>query len=193
MGWLIDRGEKEMSKNSEPTTALETLGTYLSGDEPRDAIHLAVVPLVATEKVFPSQHLTADGQTKGETVGIVDPFLPGPVQPGQRFWLVLYPRTITSLRHVWTHPAFPEQSPINRDEEWIRNFADSVGLGYQTIMDGAREWVQGREEGGWGEYLNFGGLLEGESVPDEFWDHYDAITGRPTPEEYRGSFFTCSC
>ncbi|MFO0822607.1 MAG: hypothetical protein U0792_05710 [Gemmataceae bacterium] len=43
-------------------------------------------------------------------VGIVDPFLREAVRPGQRFWLFMYPNTVTTLRHEWTHPAYATTS-----------------------------------------------------------------------------------
>jgi hypothetical protein len=82
------------------------------GDRRRDAVHIAVVPVTAIDWLTPGQHV---GLIKGNTemvgpcssnIGIVDPFLTQRVEPQQRFWLFLYPGTITGLRHVWTHPAF---------------------------------------------------------------------------------------
>lgn len=89
-----------------------------NGDRRRDAIHIAVAPVTAAGRLAPGQHVgfvtAGDTETVGacETpIGIVDPFLPGDVLPGQRFWLFMYPNTVTSLRHVWTHPAFAPRAP----------------------------------------------------------------------------------
>lgn len=98
------------------TDALETLGTIISPEEKRDAIHLAVIPVKALHHLEPGEHVTAAGwgtwPYSHDAVGIVDPFLSNPVAAGEWFWLVIYPRKITSLRHVWSHPAFPEETLI---------------------------------------------------------------------------------
>lgn len=103
-------------KRSVTTDALETLGKIISENEKRDAIHLAVEPVVAGEKLFPGQDvgLRYNKAVAGGVMmlGIVDPFLKNPVMLGERFWLVVYPRQIHSLRHVWTHPAFPDSPDL---------------------------------------------------------------------------------
>lgn len=76
------------------------VGTILESDPGRDAVHVALLPMLATREMKPGEHLKN---------GIVDPFLREPVQPGQRYFLFLYPGTVTSLRHVWTHPAFGDE------------------------------------------------------------------------------------
>lgn len=102
-----------------------TLGTLIpDGDRRRDAIHVAVAPVTAGTSLRPGQHVgfAPAGQTEvvgpvepGESIGLVDPFLTDEVPSGQRFWLFLYPNTVTSLRHVWTHPAFAPKVPAPKE------------------------------------------------------------------------------
>ena len=103
-------------KRSVSTDALDTLGTIHTKLEYRDAIHLAVEPVTCGDKVlYAGDHILINEEGKaipvgvGKGIGIVDPFLTTAVAPGDGFWLVIYPRQIHSLRHVWTHPAFPEK------------------------------------------------------------------------------------
>jgi len=103
------------------TDALATLGTIIDHTAARDAIHLAVFPAIAGENLVPGEHIflaSSSGLAFGgsdvdptiKTLGIVDPFLTVPVAKGERFWLIVYPRQITSLRHVWEHPSFPGEA-----------------------------------------------------------------------------------
>lgn len=102
---------------------LSLLGkTYdVSEPETRDAIHIAVIRLEPLTKVFAGQRV---GLTEGKAdpdapakVGIVDPFLSEVfVFPGRKVFIYLFPGSITSLRHVWEHPAFvnpPNQNDIH--------------------------------------------------------------------------------
>ena len=94
---------------------LPNLGERPDDDARRDAVHVAVAPVVADQLLPPGAHvgLTDEGAASAAVrpIGVVDPFLKEPVRPGQRFWLCLYPNTVTSLRHVWTHPAFAPRVP----------------------------------------------------------------------------------
>jgi len=93
----------------------------LDGDRRRDAIHLAVVPVTASVPLNPGDHVGFATEDRREIVGpsdeplgIVDPFLTQAVKPGDRFWLYLYPNTITGMRHIWSHPAFRAR-PISKE------------------------------------------------------------------------------
>lgn len=112
-----------MSDRTPSTDALETLGMTHWKEEKRDAIHLAVDAVVASERMSPGQRIgvikgvaypagsiLADGQGTIAVPyhGIVDPFLPEDVNQNDRFWFVMKPREVRSLRHVWEHPDFPE-------------------------------------------------------------------------------------
>lgn len=178
--------------------ALATLGTLIDATQKRDAIHIAVAPVIASQMLTPGMHVgfLPDG-TVGiceETVGIVDPFLRTLLKRGDRFWLFVYPRQITSLRHVWSHPAFAEEtektspvaSPIqSRSEKWLREYAATLPATYEELMENAGCYVRD------GEYWCQGDRFEGSYLPDEFWSHYEAVTGEIVSN--RSSFFSCSC
>lgn len=88
---------------------------HLCGDGAmRDAIHVCVTPATAGVRLAPGEHVgLEDGRARpvSANIGIVDPFLREDVQEGQAFWLFVYPGTVTSLRHVWLHPAFRPRVP----------------------------------------------------------------------------------
>jgi len=87
----------------------------------RDAVHIAVIPVTATESLKPGEHigLVHDDNEhvgrSGANIGIVDPFLVEEVEPGQRFYLFLYPNTVTGMRHAWSHPAFRALPKTTKD------------------------------------------------------------------------------
>ncbi len=93
------------------------IGKIITELRGRDAIHIAVAPMEAAELLRPNAHVIiragkaewCEPENMASAVGVVDPFLVDDVKAGERFWLFLYPGTVTSLRHVWTHPAFTKQ------------------------------------------------------------------------------------
>lgn len=177
------------------------LGKIITTPQERDAIHVAVAPITAGMDLSPGEHVNAKGIAciMSENIGVVDPFLKSPVKKGERFWLFLYPGTITSLRHEWIHPSFAQNGHAvdSTSEKWLRDFADSVGADYEWMMAVAATHCIKEEEGKYHypDYLIEGGRWEGQGTPDEFWTHYFNVTGKKPPESEYGNpgIFSCSC
>lgn len=187
------------------TDALATLGTIIDDTAKRDAIHLAVAPAVAGQRLEAGWHVTvvdgvastADDGDEDAPIGIVDPFLKRPVKKGEHFWVVLYPRTIQSLRHVWTHPAFADDPAIqststtpntdrsSESEAWLRDFIGGSDCpSYETIMalvsdDDSPDCI----------YIR--GTSATGTIPLEFWHHAEIVLGRKLNS--RATYFACSC
>lgn len=189
-------------KRTPHTDALDTLGFIIGVEEKRDAIHLAVEPVTAGHMLRGGDHVDLRGGLAvkvmpGSGLGIVDPFLDGPVEKGQRFWLVVYPRQITSLRHVWEHPAFPpavEAAPVLGDKEasekWLREFISSSDCpDYETVIAKALNNSDAWDS----SYLHFDGEDAHGEIPPEFWDHLEIVTGKSVPSSDRAEYFSCSC
>lgn len=186
-------------KRKVSTDALETLGTIIGPDEKRDAIHLAVIPVQAKYAVGPGADVGADGSPYSRPyVGIVDPFLGKVVSPGEWFWLVIYPRQITSLRHVWSHPSFPEEKAAvqpskEESERWLRVWVQSSECpSYEFLISIAGGDEHSEWSGSMGEYaLTIYGTDASGEIPSEVWDHVENIIGKKVP--HRPTHFSCSC
>jgi hypothetical protein len=207
----------DYEKHVPHTDALDTLGSKITDKEKRDAIHLAVYPTVAGQSLVPGMHVKLENGVAvatdlGEGFGIVDPFLTEYISPGEMFWLVIYPRQIHSLRHVWEHPSFPPSGEIavetkpkitfEEAEEWLKNFVSSHDLpSFEKVIDAATgkpptynndynmpEWIIDDD------YLTFIGNDAHCNIPPEFWDYvsvYSGIDKKDLPCQL--VYFSCSC
>ena len=192
-------------KRSVSTDALETLGTIIDQTAGRDAVHIAVEPLIAAHSLRPGDHvgILPNGLAGycEKALGIVDPFLKTTVDAGKSFWLLLYPRQITSLRHVWSHPAFTED-PVptvrrivasERDSDVLADGAGAKGVSLDDLMKAIDEYLTERESGGQSSSICFGDDIEYGELPLDFWDAYERVTGRKVPQEFRNVYFRCAC
>lgn len=165
------------------------LGSLITSVQYRDAIHIAVYPVTATEDLMPGStigfmpdsfsHVRMAGK---DALGIVDPFLPLPVKVGQMFWMLLTPYTISSLRHEWTHPQIPQRDDIRKHESqlFLEMMAARTG---RTISEFLSEVTKGTVHVGDNE-----GIYDGYVV--QIKHHYMVFTGLPAPEDL---YFSCAC
>lgn len=176
----------------------DLIGKLLKDTAQRDAIHIAVAPVVAARTLQPGSRvgLAEDGRADNlseKDIGVVDPFLTAPVKPGQRFFMFLFPNTIRSLRHEWTHPAFgPALDSKSHSEKWMRAWAmkhvseDYYGNGGSVGEDAAYEFALRA-----GSELNIGPYESArDHIDNEWWSHWEAITG---VTGQRGEYFSCAC
>lgn len=197
-----------------------SIGKVIDESYERDAVHFAVYPVIASEEIDRGVALQFTKQgppyveevpvafrydpnmpVRGTGIGIADPFLNKPVKVGQRFWMFLYPASITALRHSWTHDQIPgtaeeDEKTVKRvaDEillqphrQYLTELANSLDVDPAELMHRADEYVQN------GSYWIEGPKFEGVRLPQEFWDHYEKLRGTKVGEADRGSFFSCSC
>lgn len=189
------------------------IGKLIDQERGRDAIHVAVAPVVASCSLVVGSHvcILPDG-TAGygrNPIGIVDPFLKKEPQTGDRFYLFLYPGSITSLAHHWVHPAFkevlpptpaatPDQKTIS--EAWLREYACRVN---PQLLESYGTRV-GSEESAYStllEDLQSGELTyhgidmhsRSELIDEaELCYHASIVLGRPILFDYF-RYFSCTC
>lgn len=192
--------DTDFIKHTVNTDALATIGNLITPDETRDAIHLAVYPVEAGDKLYPGCHVSINDEGRavpsGETVGIVDPFLADSVIEGQWFWLVVYPRQISSLHHVWEHPAFPASAFDTKgsktaSEAWLREYIDRLDISTYDEDESAFDIMMSAvEHSGDRGYVTIGTDGNGQLTP-EFWVHAENYFGKKFSEH--PDYFSCAC
>lgn len=183
------------------------IGQIIEVPRERDAIHVAVAPVVANGALLPGEAigLLEDGTASANPpfIGVVDPFLTRRVQAGERFWMFLKPGTITSLRHEWQHPAFDSmtsnpaasaKSEKSASEQWMRAWAmrhmssDYYGDDVGGVLDEDSAYANAIHAG---EEMSVGCHENArDHIDNEWWGHWETITGKTGDRE---SYFSCAC
>lgn len=164
-----------------------TVGQIIKDNPKKDAIHVAIFPATAEHQLYPGQHvgIRSDGITatpdSREKVGIVDPFIRESVYPGQKFWLFLYPNTVTGMRHEWEHPAFSNDS-----RKIIEEIARDINVTYDEIIEKAHRYVNTGQRA----FTNTESIWEVNW--ELFWKHFNILNDtHHDPDEKE--FFSCAC
>lgn len=169
-------------------------GQLITTPQQRDAIHVAVAPVIAAESMEPGQHIQLNHEGKAcsgkEPIGVVDPYLRTDVMPGDTFWLFLYPKTVTNLRHDWSHPVMDKVVAGKAGaEKWLREFASTWNKEFDKMVreadSGDGVTASGMDIHGWSE-LDDGGA--------EFWRQLEIYTGKKFSKQHReDTYIPCSC
>lgn len=172
------------------------IGSKPDANAKRDAIHFAVAPVISADRFLPGEHIGLND--KGEAVqsdnpiGIIDPLITKPVEPGEPVWIMLYPKTVQNLRHDWDHPAFQKaehNARVVESECWISEFASECHITYDEVMEAARQANRNKDY-----YFCIG--TDTPSICYEqittFWEHYAVITGEKVVDQGK-TFISCAC
>jgi hypothetical protein len=179
------------------------IGQLLTANEQKDAIHIAVAPVTANEEIMPGDEIGFIDSAAGlvgdcdKPIGIADPFLKRAIKKGERFYLFLFPNTVTGMRHEWQHPAFTtamQASDKAADaRRWIEQLAENIGDPFDTF-DLLMAHVQNCIDGG--SHFTEHGHESMRSIwyenEEQFWKHFETLTGNKKPHKYM-SVFCCSC
>ena len=169
----------------------------------RDAIHVAVVSLIAADTLGPGQRVVwkdknvsviAHVGTSHHGIGIVNPFVfGGYYHKGDKVWIMLYPNSVTGMTHHWSHPDFDsvEEEKFGLTSQsarsFIKNMAETLRVESDYLIELATIYCQ-HQSGCW-PHDDFQASPEDWEV---FWKAYSVVTGNPRPTENRVPF-RCAC
>lgn len=178
------------------------LGKLITTNPDRDCVHFAIMPVsAAVEGMKPGQRVAIlpgmdmccperDDNPDLKAVGIIDPWLrKSELRMFDKFWVILDPGTIKTLRHVWRHPAVDTPAIV------IGDFADRIGSDFATVVD-FLEKLRDNPGDDWAKILE----VKDSHVPPVSDDEWNAF--REAVESYVGikldgktadRYFVCGC
>lgn len=168
------------------------------GNESRDAIHVAVVPVQAATLLQPGDRVRIDENGRARLTrdavidGVVSPFMPhGLIKVDDWCWVMLRPGLVDDMKHVWAcrsldkflAPPSSEESARRRAyaEDHLTRLSGKLGISLnQTI-----------------EALSYGGCADTDldwqgEIQEADWEAYESYTGWRRPENCN-KYFRCAC
>lgn len=175
------------------------IGQVIEGIYPlRDAIHIPVVQVICDEDHLDAGQRIAlragtDLAYKEEyrSTGVVDPYLDGSLMRGDKFWMFLFPGTVTGMVHQWKHPEFTHLEASSPAEQWLRDFAERWAMDFNELVteaggQGGNRWVTAHGHD----------LHKAEEIEDidDMYYHLEQYLGRRiSPKQRREMNWSCSC
>lgn len=169
----------------------------------RDAIHVAVLPVIAGEGMYRNGKVrladcgTAYRGEYNDCIGVVNPFRDGRVEKGDRFWLFLTPNTVTGMRHHWKHPVVDREiPPRDEHEQWLRDFSSRWNFNWDEMIQAA---MSSEDYDSYERIITAVGhdLHSPEELGEDlrlFWYHMEKFTGEDFSEAHRsGVHWSCTC
>lgn len=111
----------------------------------KDAVHVAIVSVRADGPVDAGSRVKINEHGEGKSVGyhnkdfdgIADPFMKDSVVAGQFFWMLIDPKEIGEVAHVWEHPKHQFTAPTRevRRNTYLEGYAKDLGLTYEQLFE----------------------------------------------------------
>lgn len=179
------------------------LDQILTGPANRDAVHIAVLPVTVNQNMDPGTKVIVVTQTEGKIPvvgpskagpadGVISPFLHEAVKKGQTCYMLLFPGTITSLRHEWTHPKFKSlpanvvTGDIQEARRYFKDHEEEYGYDTDHLIEAVRvgkEFCFGDDDGPDWARTNV-----------DFQYYMQTLVGRVFAEDERENMsFWCAC
>lgn len=167
------------------------VGQKITGTKPvyRDALHVAIIPLVAGEDMSPGQKIKLKSPNTDiavkydplkdnihrDYIGVVDPMLHENVVMGERFYGFMKSGVVKGMRHHWDSNQFPTAGLFIKEEEedvhykYLKQHCESNSLNLEQFL----ETCQTDED-----FMTTMRLEPDDySMDDVFWYHLEQYTG----------------